>query len=107
MSTGFSTYCISSGALMVIGFMAENPKISPLTMAIFYFASGVFGNIFSICVQDNVSVGNMTCVMALVSGLLGSVIVNWNALQGAGYMRICLIFMMVVLFVVILLLSAN
>ena len=49
----------------------------------------------------------MTSVIALVSGLLSSVIVNWKALQGAGYMRVCLIFMMIMLMVVILLLSVQ
>lgn len=49
----------------------------------------------------------MTSVMALTSGLLASVIVNWKALSGAGMMRICLIFMSVMIFVMILLLSSG
>ena len=52
LSTGFSTYVISSGALMVIGFMVENAKMSPARMAIFYFATGILGNLFSVAVQD-------------------------------------------------------
>ena len=98
---------ITSGALLVIGFMLENPKLSPVKMAIFYFAAGILGNIFAICVQWEPSVGNMTSIMALVSGLLASVIVNWKNLQGAGMLRVCLIFMMVMLFVILLILSAN
>jgi len=107
LSTGFSSYCVSSGALMIIGFMVENPKMSPARMALLYFASGILGNQFSICVQSEPSVGCMTSVMALVGGLLSSVIVNWKALSGAGMLRICLIFMMVMLFCIILLLSID
>ena len=50
LSTGFSTYCISSGALMVLGFMVENPKMSASRMALFYFTCGILGNLFSVCV---------------------------------------------------------
>lgn len=45
--------------------------------------------------------------MALVSGLLASVIVNWKALHGAGMMRFCLIAMSVMIFVCLLLLSVD
>lgn len=90
---------------MVIGFMVENPKMSPAKMALFYFGSGILGNLFSVCVQNELSVGPMTSIMALVSGLLGSVIVNWKVLHGAGMLRVCLIFMTVMIFVVLMLLS--
>lgn len=98
---------ISSGALLVIGFIAENQKFSKTKMALLYYGSGILGNLFSICVQNEVSVGPMTSIMALVSGLLGGVIVNWKALAGAGMFRICLMFMLVFLFVILLVLSAN
>ena len=107
LSTGFSTYCISSGALMIIGFMVENSKIDPVRMCIFYLLTGVLGNLFSVSVQDKVSVGCLPSVMALVSGLLASVIVNWKALNGAGMMRICLIAMSVIIFVCLLLVSVD
>ena len=98
---------ISSGALLVIGFMVENPKMSAARMAVFYFLAGILGNLFCICVESELSVGSMPAVMALVSGMLGSVIVNWKALHGVGMMRVCIIFMVVMLFVVILLISAQ
>ena len=107
MNVGFSTYMITSGALLVIGFMTENPKMSPTRMAIFYFTSGILGNLFSVCVQNELSVGNMPAVMAMVSGMLGGVVVNWKALTGAGMLRICIIFMLVFLFVILLVLSAK
>jgi len=107
MNVGFSMYMISSGALLVIGFMVENPKMSAARMAAFYFISGILGNLFSCCVQSEISVGNMPAVMALISGMLATVIVNWNALQGAGMMRICIIFMLVVLFVLMLLITVQ
>ena len=107
LSTGFSTYCISSGALMIVGFMVENAKVDPVRMAIFYFMTGILANLFSVCVQDQISVGCLPSVMALVSGLLASVIVNWKALRGAGMMRICLIAMSVVIFVCLLLVSVD
>ena len=50
LSTGFTTYCISSGALLVIGFLVENPKMTVTKMAIFYLCSGILGNIFSVSV---------------------------------------------------------
>ena len=106
LSVGFSVFMISSGALMVIGFIVENKKMSPTRMALFYFASGILGNLFSVCVQNEVSVGPMTAIMALISGMLGTVIVNWKALAGAGMMRICLIFMLVFMFIIVLLLSS-
>lgn len=107
LSVGFSTYMISSGALMVIGFMVENKKMSAAKMAIFYIGSGILGNLFSACVQNEISVGCLPSVMALVSGLMSMVIVNWKALAGAGYMRVCLIFMTVMVFVIMLLLSVQ
>ena len=107
MNTGFSTYCISSGCLIVIGFMLESHRMPAYKFATFYFLAGILGNLFSICVQSEPSVGNMTCIMALVSGLLASIIVNWKAMNGAGMLRIILIFMMVILFVVLLLLSVT
>lgn len=107
LSAGFSTYVISSGALIVIGFMVENAKMDPLRMAIFYFATGILGNLFSVCIQDRLSVGCLPAVMALTSGLLASVIVNWKALRGAGMMRICLIAMSVMIFVCVLMVSLG
>lgn len=87
--------------------MAESKKMSPVKMAIFYFLAGILGNLFSAAVNFDPSVGNMAAVMGLVSGMLGSIIVNWKALAGAGMLRICLIFMMVFLIVILLILSAN
>ena len=107
LSYGFSTYCISSGALLVLGFIVENPKMSPARMAIFYFGCGILGNLFSVCVQSEVSVGPMPAIMALTSGLMTSVIVNWKVLAGAGMIRICLIFMTVFLFIILLILSID
>lgn len=49
----------------------------------------------------------MSAIMGIVAGMLGTVIVNWKALSGAGYLRICLIFMMVMIMVILLMLSAN
>lgn len=49
----------------------------------------------------------MAGVMSLTSGLLASVIVNWKALAGAGCMRICLIFMCVFLFIILMLMSST
>lgn len=107
LSIGFSSYCITSGALLVIGFIVENPKMSPYRMAIMFFGSGILGNLFSICVQNEVSVGPMTGIMSLTSALISSIIVNWKALHGAGMIRVCLIFMCVFLFVMLLLLSIQ
>ena len=76
-------------------------------MAALYFGTGITANLFAAIVSSEISVGNMGSIMGLVAGMLGSVIVNWKALAGAGYLRICLIFMMVFLMVILLLLSAN
>ena len=81
--------------------------MSPTRMAIFYFGSGILGNLFSVCVQREVSVGPMPAIMALTSGLMSSIVVNWKALAGAGMVRICLIFMTVFLFVILLILSIG
>ena len=107
LTVGFSAYCITSGTLLVLGFMVENPKMSPYRMAIMFFGAGVLGNLFSCCVNDDVSVGPQSGIKSLTSALMASVIVNWKALAGAGCMRICLIFMCVFLFVILLLLSAT
>ena len=93
--------------MIVIGFMVENAKMDPARMAIFYFMTGILGNLFAVSVQEEVSVGCLTSVMALISGLFASVIVNWSALRGAGMMRICLMAMSVVIFVCLLLISVN
>lgn len=76
-------------------------------MAIFYFGSGILGNLFSVCVQNDVSCGPMPAIMALTSGLMTSVIVNWKVLAGAGMIRVCLIFMTVFLFIILLILSIG
>ena len=107
LSLGFSQYVISSGTLLVIGFMVENPKMSPIRMALLYFLAGILGNLFSVCVKFEVSVGCFPSVMGLVAALLAGVIVNWKALAGAGMLRICIIFMTVMLFVIILILSSS
>jgi len=49
LNVGLSMYLFSSIALLVIGFMAENHKISPRRMALFYFLSGILGNFLSAC----------------------------------------------------------
>lgn len=107
LNTGFSTWAISSVALLIIGFMAENSKMSPYRMAAFYILVGVLGNCFAVCIDFLPSVGNMGAIMGIAAGMLGSVIVNFKALAGAGMLRICLIFMMVFLVVIILILSAS
>ena len=105
LSLGFSTYCISSVALLILGFIVENPRMSPTRMAIFYFGSGILANLFSVCVQFEVSVGPMPAIMALSSGLLSSIAVNWKVLESAGMMRICLIFMSLFIFAILMILS--
>ena len=109
LNTGFCTYVLTSIGIFVVGFMIENnPKVSPIRMAAIYFGTGIIGNLFCVCIQlDRVTVGNEACLMGLVSCLIGGVIVNWHALKGAGYIRICLIFMMVILFVIIMMISAS
>lgn len=105
LSYGFTTYCIGSGALLIIGFMVENPKMSPSKMALLYFGSGILGNLFSVCIENEPSVGPMPAIMGLVAGQLGMIIVNWKVLHQIGMVRICLIFMNVMIFVIMLLLS--
>ena len=109
LNTGFCTYVLTSIGIFVIGFMIENnPKVSPIRMGALYFGTGILGNLFCVCIQlDKVTVGNEACLMGLVSCLISGVIVNWHALKGAGYIRICLIFMMVFLFVIIMMISAS
>lgn len=107
LSTGFTTWGISSVALLVIGFMAESPKMSAVKMGIFYMLVGTLANLFSVSVDFDCSVGNLPAIMGIVAGMLGSVAINWNALAGAGMLRICLIFMMAFLIVILLLLTAN
>ena len=107
LSVGFSQYMISSGALMIIGFMCENKKMSMLRMALLYFGVGMMANLFAACVEEDLSVGQLPAIMGLVSAMLGMVVVNWKVLASAGMLRICLIFMLVFLFVIVLILSAS
>lgn len=51
LNVGFGSYGVSSIALLVIGFMAENSKMSAVKMGVFYFLAGVIGNLFSVCVD--------------------------------------------------------
>lgn len=87
--------------------MVENPKMSPIRMAAFYMLAGILGNLFAVCIVDDCSVGPMAAILGMVSGMISGVVLNWKALQGAGMMRICLIFMMIFLFVILLMLSAG
>ena len=107
LSTGFSAWGVSSLALIFIGFVVESKRMSAIRMAVFYFTTGILGNLFAVCINFSCSVGNMACIMALISGMLAGVIVNFKVLAGAGHLRICLIFMTIGLFVMMLMLSAN
>ena len=74
-------------------------------MAIFYFAAGFMGNLFAGCVESELSAGNNPAVMAISGGLASMVIINWKHLEGAGMLRICLMFMTVILFIFMLILG--
>ena len=107
LSTGFSNYAISSVALLIIGFMIESTRVGIGLMAVFYFMCGGVASIFSALVSSDLSCGNFSSIMALVSGMLALVIRNWKSLAGAGPMRICLIFIIVLIFVIFLIMTAS
>ena len=107
LSIGFSNYVISSGTLMFIGFMIESSRMNIGTIAVFYFVAGGIASIFSCLVSSNLSCGNFSAIMALLSGLLALVIRNFHALGSAGPLRICLIFFIVIIFVIFLIMTAS
>ena len=107
LSVGFSNYAIASVALLIIGFMVESSRVGIVRMALFYFIAGGVASIFSALVSSDLSCGNFSSIMALVSGMLALVIRNWKALHGAGPMRICLIFIIVIIFVIFLIMTAS
>ena len=107
LSVGLSNYAISSVALMIVGFMIESTRVGVVRMALFYFICGGVASIFSALVSSELSCGNFSSVMALVSGMLALVIRNWKALHGAGPMRICLIFIIVIIFIIVLIGTAS
>lgn len=76
-------------------------------MAIFYFVCGGIASVFSALVSNDLSCGNFSAIMAFLSGALALVIRNWKALAGLGPMRICLIFIIVLIFVVFLMMTAT
>ena len=76
-------------------------------MACLYFSVGILANLFAACVEDELTVGQLPAIMGLVSAMLGMVIVNWKVLATAGMLRICLIFMLVFLFIIVLMVSAS
>ena len=60
-----------------------------------YFISGVGGILFSSLINDHLSVGASTAIMGLVAGLLGYVMLNWDALARFGYMRCFILFQVI------------
>ena len=110
LSLGFSNYCISSMLLMFVGFMIESSRMGIWRICLFYFACGGVSSIFSCLINSELSCGNFSAIMALVSGLLALVIRNWKPLNGAGQggmLRVCLIFIIVMIFIVVLMLTAS
>ena len=107
LSVGFSNYAIASVALLIIGFMVESSRVGIVRMALFYFLCGGVASIFSALVSSDLSCGNFSSIMALVSGMMALVIRNWKALHGAGPMRICLTFIIVIIFVIFLIMTAS
>ena len=60
-----------------------------------YFISGIGGILFSSLINDDLSVGASTAIMGLVAGLLGYVMLNWDALARFGFFRCCLVFQII------------
>jgi len=87
--------------------MVESTRVGIGIMALFYFMSGGVASIFSALCSSELSCGNFSSIMALVSGMLALVIRNWKALAGAGPMRICLIFIIVIIFLIFLIMPLS
>ena len=87
--------------------MIESSKMGITRMAAFYMLCGGIASLFSALISSNLSCGNFSSIMAMVSGLLALVIRNWTALKGAGPLRIILLFVIIFLFIIFLLLTAS
>jgi rhomboid protease GluP len=67
---------------------------------LFYFLSGIMGNIFSDCVNTNVfrvAVGASTALYGLVGVLLGYIVINWAGLAFMPAAHKCRLVMVVVM----------
>ena len=68
---------------------------------------GGIASLFSALISSELSCGNFSAIMGLVSGLMALVIRNWTALKGAGPLRFILLFVTIFLFIIFLLMTAS
>ena len=92
---------------MIVGFICDATKIGFVKMAIIFIGSGVGGTLFGSLCSPNLAVGCDVAYFGFVGALLAAAIVNWHALAPIGMMRLCLIFMIVLLLVILILYTSS
>ena len=111
ISTGFSQYATNCFTVMLVGFMFEASKMGIKKMLIFFLVTQIGAMVFSILCESEstgyITAGPSCFVFAQLGGLISLIVVNWQALEQAGPLRICLIFMIVFILMIMLLISAG
>lgn len=76
-------------------------------MAILFILTGSGGYLMGSVCSDNAAVSLSPSIFGYVAAMIACVIVNWKALEPIGMMRLCIIFILVILFVFLLLFSTT
>ena len=107
LTPGFMVWGTNSFLLMLIGFMVESAKLGLIRMIILYLSISVMTCFFTCTVESEWSAGNIGVLSGLTFCLLAQVIINWKALSkvGNGSFRIIMIFLPVILFIFVLMVS--
>lgn len=107
LSPGFMVWGENSFLLLLIGFMVENVRMGVGKMAAIYFGIGILTSLFTVTCEPELSCGNIGVLGGLSFAMLAQLILNWKALEkvGNGSFRIIMIFLPVILFIFVLLMS--
>ncbi len=66
-------------AQMITGFLLE-AQIGSLRMAMFFFTSGIFANLFGATTSDKYAAGAEPVIFAMISALVAMYIYHWDRL---------------------------
>jgi hypothetical protein len=99
-------YVFNSIALLLLGFICEGTQSGLKAMAIIFLGSTAGGVFFGSVCASELSVGSDIGYFGFTAAMLAAVIVNWQALEPIGMMRLCLVMMVVLMGMVLLLFTA-
>jgi len=110
LHVGFSQWAISTVGLLIVGSIFEGSGMGKIKMFVFFVVTSLAAQCFSLLCGDAeapLTVGGSGVLFGMLGGLLALTIVNFQALEKAGPLRICIIFMVVFLLIILLIISVG